>query len=85
MKPKIKAQPLQIDLNAVIAALKSENRQLHAKLGKITGQNFSLKSEVAALKKELKNVKKHSDSPDAAKILDEHLYGKAFKQIEGKS
>ena len=62
MKPKVKAQPLQIDQKAVITALKSENRKLQTKLVKVTVQNFSLKSEVAALKKELKNAKKHSPS-----------------------
>ena len=48
-----------------IAALKAENRRLQRKLAKIEVEKFSLQSEVAALKGQLK----HAGVPDLGERL----------------
>ena len=57
------SNPPQLKLKQEITAFKSENRKLHLKLVKMQTENFSLKSELIATKKELQKLQsKHNNS-----------------------
>ena len=75
------SNPPQLKLKQEIAAFKSENRKLHLKLVKVQTENFSLKSELIAAKKELQKLQsKHKNPLELSKILQERMSA-ALKQI----
>ena len=68
MKSRSKSSRGNITGSQLLAALKSINRKLQARLAKCEAENISLKNEIAALKRQLKKGAFHTPTDLAERL-----------------